>query len=139
MAGFSWDHIQNWGIIHTDIAGDILDNSDGWVADAAYLYPIRSGSWTVVPAFGVTWNNSDQNQYYYGISHNESAKSGLAEYSADDSWNPYMELSVKYQFSPYWHTTTAVRATHYGDGIANSPMVDNDMSVIAMFGVAYDF
>lgn len=73
------------------------------------------------------------------MSHNESVKSGMAEYSADDSWNPYMELAVKYQFAPSWHTTGLVRATHYGDGAADSPMLENNMSFQAMLGVAYDF
>ena len=139
MSGLSWEHYANWGVLYTSIAGDNLDNSDGWVAEAAWLYPIHSGRWDVVPSFGVTWSNADQNQYYYGVSHSESVRSGMAEYSADDSWNPYMELALRYQITPNWYTAALIRATHYGSGISNSPMLDNDMSLQGTLGLAYNF
>lgn len=139
MAGLTWTHLADWGVIRTAVSADILGNSDGVVADVGYLYPIHSGNWTVVPGIGVTWNSSDQNNYYYGISHDESVRSGYSEYSADDSWNPWLELAMKYQINENWHVSGLVRAVSLSNNISGSPMVDNDLSTQAVLGVAYDF
>lgn len=80
-------------------AGDILDNSDGFVGDLAYLYRFSIDSWTLTPGAGMSWNSKDQNSYYYGVSRGESARSGLAEYNPSDSWSPYLELSANYNIN----------------------------------------
>lgn len=80
-------------------AGDILDNSDGFVGDLAYLYRFSIDSWTLTPGVGVSWSSKDQNSYYYGVSRGESARSGLAEYNPSDSWSPYLELSANYNIN----------------------------------------
>ncbi|MGY2950159.1 outer membrane scaffolding protein for murein synthesis (MipA/OmpV family) [Ewingella americana] len=35
MAGLAYSHIEEWGTIRTTFNGDVLDNSDGMVADLA--------------------------------------------------------------------------------------------------------
>lgn len=49
MAGMSYSHIEDWGTLRAMFAGDILDNSDGFVGDLAYLYRFSIDSWTLTP------------------------------------------------------------------------------------------
>lgn len=67
----------------------ILDNSNGIVWDMARLYRYTNGGLTVTPGIGVQWNSENQNEYYYGVSRKESARSGLRGYNPNDSWSPY--------------------------------------------------
>lgn len=73
-----------------------LDNSNGIVWDMAWLYRYTNGGLTVTPGIGVQWNSENQNEYYYGVSRKESARSGLRGYNPNDSWSPYTELSASY-------------------------------------------
>lgn len=66
-----------------------LDNSNGIVWDMARLYRYTNGGLTVTPGIGVQWNSENQNEYYYGVSRKESARSGLRGYNPNDSWSPY--------------------------------------------------
>lgn len=66
-----------------------LDNSNGIVWDMARLYRYTNGGLTVTPGIGVQWNSENQNEYYYGVSRKESARSGLRGYNSNDSWSPY--------------------------------------------------
>ncbi len=69
-----------------------LDNSNGFIWDLAWLYRYTNGALTLTPGIGVQYNSENYNDYYYGVSKNESRRSGLKSYSADDGWNPYLEL-----------------------------------------------
>ena len=57
--------------------GDTLNNSNGLVGDVTYLYKFNLDALTLVPGVGVMWNSKNQNKYYYGVSANESRRSGL--------------------------------------------------------------
>ncbi len=54
------------------------------------LYRYTNGGLTVTPGIGVQWNSENQNEYYYGVSRKESARSGLRGYNPNDSWSPYL-------------------------------------------------
>ena len=54
------------------------------------------GKLTLTPSIGVLYYDENFNEYYYGISGNESRRSGLSSYSPGDSWTPYVGLSAKY-------------------------------------------
>lgn len=99
MAGLSYAHFTQYGYLRTTLAGDTLDNSNGIVWDMAWLYRYTNGGLTVTPGIGVQWNSENQNEYYYGVSRKESARSGLRGYNPNDSWSPYLELSASYNFS----------------------------------------
>ena len=70
------------------------------------------GKLTLTPAIGVLDDDENFNEYYYGISGNESRRSGLSSYSPGDSWTPYVGLSAKYALTSNlrcWPAPTIVR------------------------------
>lgn len=75
-----------------------------------WLYRYTNGGLTVTPGIGVQWNSENQNEYYYGVSRKESARSGLRGYNPNDSWSPYTELSASCNFLGDW-VFTVPRAT----------------------------
>lgn len=139
MGGLAYSHIEDWGTLRATFNGDVLNNSNGLVADAAYLYPIREDNWALVPGFGVMWSSSNQNDYYYGVSKGESRRSGLSSYTADDSFSPYAELSARYNFTKEWQAFFTGRYIRLADEVKDSPMVDKSYSAVVWTGVTYTF
>lgn len=139
MAGLSYEHFTQYGFLRTTIAGDTLDESNGIVWDLAWLYRYTNGGLTVTPGIGVQWNSDNQNEYYYGVSKKESARSGLRSYDPDNSWNPYLELAVSYRLTDSWSVYGLGRYTRLSDEVTDSPMVDKSWSGALSAGVTYTF
>ncbi len=139
MAGLSWSHHTTYGSLRTSLATDILDNSDGVVGDVAWLYHYMNGGFTLTPGIGMEWSSQKQNNYYYGVSCHESARSGLKRYKADDGWSPYIEVSADYTFASNWGLYGIVRYNHLSDEVKNSPMVDRSWEGLFSTGITYHF
>ena len=139
MAGLSYVHNTQYGFLRTALAADVLDNSNGFVGDVAWLYRYSNGGLTLTPGIGVEYSSENQNDYYYGVSGDESRRSGLKRYDADDSWNPYLELTASYKFASDWNVYAATRYTRLGDEIKDSPMVDKSWTGLFSTGVTYSF
>lgn len=139
MAGLSYVHNTSYGFLRTSLAGDTLDNSNGVVWDMAWLYRYDNGGLTVTPGIGVEWNSQNQNKYYYGISDSEAQRSGLNSYKPDDSWNPYLELTVSYSLTDNLSVYGTGRYSHLSNEIKDSPMVDKSWTGLLSTGVMYRF
>lgn len=139
MAGISWFHHTQYGSLRTTLSGDTLDKSNGLIWDLGWIYRYTNGNLTLTPGIGVEWNSDNMNDYYYGVSHKESRKSGLRDYSADGGWNPYLELSANYRFLGNWSVYGTARYTRLSDEITDSPMVDKSWTGLLSTGVTYTF
>lgn len=139
MAGVSWSHHTPYGFLRTSLAADVLDNSNGVVGDAAWLYRYVNGGFILTPGIGVEWSSQKQNDYYYGVSRRESARSGLERYKADNGWSPYLEISANYTFASNWGIYGTARYSRLSDEVKNSPMVDKSWDGLFSTGVTYRF
>ncbi|MGL6017614.1 MAG: MipA/OmpV family protein [Gibbsiella quercinecans] len=139
VAGVEYTLRTDFGHFNASVAGDVLDNSDGISANAAYLYPIMLNDWELVPKVGVRWDSKDQNKYYFGVSQRESQRSGLAAYDPQDSFTPYAELALRYHVTPAWTTFVSARYEALPDEVKNSPMVDKDGVGLVSAGFSYKF
>ena len=126
MAGLSYVH-------------NTLDNSNGFIWDLAWLYRYTNGAVTLTPGIGVQYSSENYNDYYYGVSKAESRRSGLKSYSADDGWDPYLELTASYNFLGDWNVYGTGRYIRLSDEVKDSPMVDKSWSGIFSVGVTYKF
>ncbi|MBI6530525.1 MipA/OmpV family protein [Proteus vulgaris] len=139
MGGFTYKHHESWGSLRAIVSGDMLGKSNGIIADAAYLYPFELGNWSFQPGAGIVWENKKQNRYTYGITHAESQRSGLAEYTPNDSWRPYFEISANYKFAEKWNFFAMGRVDHLPSEVKDSPMVNKSVTAIVWTGVTYTF
>jgi len=139
MAGLAYSHFTDYGFLRTVLAGDILNNSNGIVWDTAWLYRYNTGPLTLTPGVGVGWNSKNQNKYYYGVSDNESRRSGLDAYKPGSSFSPYIELSVDYKLTQDWTVFGMGRYVRLSSEITDSSMVDNHWTGALLAGVTYSF
>ena len=63
------------------LATDVLDNSGGTVARLAHAR-YQNNKLTVYPSVGIEWVNDTYNDYYFGVSDEESNNTGVAKYEA---------------------------------------------------------
>ena len=139
MAGLRYKYTSQWGIIRAAYLGDILDNSNGFTADLAYLYPFSRDQLTILPGIGANWDSSNQNDYYYGVSRSESRRSGLNAYEAGSGWSPYAELTAIYALNENWKASVMARYTRLSDAVKDSPMVDAKSATLVGVGMTYSF
>lgn len=139
MAGVTYRHNAEWGSVRTVLAGDVLDNSNGFLWDLTYLYRFQFGKFSLTPGIGALWSSDNQNDYYYGVSKSESRRSGLSSYQADSSWNPYLELTATYSLNQNWTASAYGRYARLSDEIQDSPMVDRKSETTVWTGISYTF
>jgi len=139
MAGISWVHNTEYGFLRTALAGDTLDNSNGYIWDLAWLYRYTNGGLTLTPGIGMEYSSENYNDYYYGVSRKEARRSGLNSYDADDGWRPYLELTASYKFAADWNVYATGRYHRLSDEVKDSPMVDKSWTGLMSMGVTYSF
>lgn len=135
MAGFAWRHSATWGFIEANASKKVTGNGGGTRYDLGYGYAIPAGKLTLIPKVGISRSDSHLNNYYYGISAREAARSGLPFYRAGGGNAPYVDLSAVYRFTPKWTAIGGVRYSKLPDAIKNSPMVDADDSKSFFFAI----
>ncbi|WP_249965128.1 MipA/OmpV family protein, partial [Escherichia coli] len=77
--------------------------------------------------------------YYYGISESESRRSGLASYSAQDAWVPYVSLTAKYPIGEHVVLMASAGYSELPEEITDSPMIDRNESFTFVTGVSWRF
>lgn len=139
LAGASYMRITPIGGIKLKVATDVLDRHSGTVATLAHLSKFNVNQWTIYPELGVKWANDDYNNYYYGVSAKESAKSGLRAYTAKSSVNPYANLTGSYAFNDRLSGFVSQHISYLSDEQHDSPMVDSHIDLKTRIGFNYQF
>lgn len=87
-----------------------------------------------------TWANKTSGDYYYGISAEQSASSGLAVFEARSGaiFNAF-GLLWSYDLSPRWMLLGSVESRQVRDAVTNSPLVQTSTNSYASLGLAYQY
>ncbi|STM41922.1 putative scaffolding protein [Escherichia coli] len=139
MAGVAWYHHERWGTVKASAAADVLDNSNGWVGELSVFHKMQIGRLSLTPALGVLYYDENFSDYYYGISESESRRSGLASYSAQDAWVPYVSLTAKYPIGEHVVLMASAGYSELPEEITDSPMIDRNESFTFVTGVSWRF
>ena len=139
MAGVAWYHHERWGTVKASAAADVLDNSNGWVGELSVFHKMQIGRLSLTPALGVLYYDENFSDYYYGISESESRRSGLASYSAQDAWVPYVSLTAKYPIGEHVVLMASAGYSELPKEITDSPMIDRNESFTFVTGVSWRF
>lgn len=128
-----------FGNFTTGIGADILDESNSVIIGASYSYRFTGDKWAIVPKVGFTWANDKHNDYYYGVSHAESMRSGLAYHDAKSSFTPYVSLVGSYAITQHFSSYAGVRIDKLTGDAKNSPMIANSTVPSVFAGINYSF
>ncbi|OIQ49336.1 MltA-interacting protein precursor [Pseudodesulfovibrio hydrargyri] len=139
MVGAAYSLRGDWGQTKLALSADVLDNNNGFVADASYAYPFSLSFLRIKPFAGVEWTSENYNDYYYGVDSGESSKSGMREYSAGSGFSPYVGLGLKCGLTRDIDISLSTRIKKLSEEITDSPMVDKDATYSFAFGLSYSF
>nr|WP_317198672.1 MipA/OmpV family protein [uncultured Psychrobacter sp.] len=138
-AGLSYLRRTPVGGFRIQAATDVLDRSDGNTARLTYLARITKNKLTVYPSIGFEYHDDDYNEYYYGVSDEESAKTGVAAYKSNSSLNPYINVSANYDFNERWAGFFNQSLSYLPNEQYDSPMVDSRTDATTTLGLLYKF
>ncbi len=139
MSGISYQYTGAYGAIHTQVAADTRNRSQGAMANLAYLNLVQWDKLSLIPELGVDWANGQQTRYYYGVSSGESTRTGLAAYRPSANLTPYLSMMTVYNVTPQWDTYASVRGNFLPATVRDSPMVQEDRTYAFSVGVNYNF
>lgn len=140
MTGAAYElRTENIGVFHAQLTADVLSRSKGVTGDLNYKYPIDYGNFKLIPTVGTLWNSQKQNDYYYGISGAESARSGLPTYQAESAFIPYAGVTAIYPITQNFNATLTGRYTVLPTTIKDSPMVNKSSAIVVGAGLGYSF
>ncbi|WP_167370306.1 MipA/OmpV family protein [Gilliamella mensalis] len=139
LTEIEYNLVTNWGGFSSSVGADMLNKSKSILINADYTVPYIQGNLIVAPTIGINWVNSKHNDYYYGVSHKESARSGLPYFSAENSLTPYAEIAAQYSLTKNIATFGGVHIDKLTSNVTDSPMVDNNTVTSIYMGVSYNF
>ncbi len=134
-------HNHENGQVKATIWQEISDKHDGQSFDLRYSYNFPIGErWNVTPTAGVRWASDDTINHFYGVSEQESiAANDIAAYTGKSTTSVFGGVSARFDINDHWDLTFGAAAVSFGDGIADSPLVKDDNTLISGFGVNYNF
>jgi outer membrane protein len=138
LGGLGASFYDGWGITRLSYAHDLLGRSDGQEVTLRYFKQFVKDQWTFTPAIGIRWQGSSMVDYYYGVRAKEATPS-RPQYSVGDSWRPFVGMTARYQFNEKWSSLLLLRYDWLDSNIKDSPIVDKDYRIKALFGVLYQF
>ncbi len=138
-AGLSYQRSTPVGGFRAQIATDILDRSGGNTGRLSYIARISKNKLTVYPSIGFEYHDEDYNNYYYGVTDEESARTGVNAYESNNSLNPYVNISANYDFSDKWAGFANQSVSYLPNEQYDSPMVDSRVEATSTLGLLYKF
>lgn len=138
-AGLSYQRRTPIGAFRAQVATDVLDRSGGNTARLSYLARITKDKLTVYPSIGFEYYDEDYNNYYYGVSEAESARTGVDTYASNNSLNPFINISANYDFNDKWAGFANQSLSYLPNEQYESPMVDSRTQATTTLGLLYKF
>ncbi|OOR92099.1 hypothetical protein B0181_02135 [Moraxella caviae] len=137
----SYMRITPVGGFEVKAATDILDRSGGQSVSLAHRskFDFMNGDLTVYPKAGVTWYSDDYNQYYYGVSADEAARTGVSVYQADAGFSPFVSASAFYQINDRVSLFGNQKFEWLSSEQKRSPLTDSSVESSTNLGLLYQF
>ena len=138
-AGLSYQRRTAIGGLRAQYTTDVLDRSGGNSGRLSYIGRVSKNKLTVYPSIGFEYHDTDYNNYYYGVSSEESARTGIVAYESNSSLNPYVNVSANYDFSNKWAGFFNQSLSYLPNEQYDSPMVDSRTESTTTLGLLYKF
>ena len=110
-----------------DLTYDVANNNGFLITPhVAYANALPGSPLSVGAELFATWASEDYMDEQFSIDANNAARSGLDQYSADDSFKDVgIRGNVTYAFTDSWSTTLAAQYKLLVEDAADSPIVDD--------------
>ena len=133
-------HNHNNGQLKVTLRQEITDEHDGQTADARYLYNFPIGRWNITPVAGISWASEETINHFVGVSERESqAANNISAYEGKSTTSFFGGVTTRYDINDHWDVTFDLAHISLGEGIKDSPLIEDDNVLVTGFGVNYNF
>ncbi|WP_168788408.1 MipA/OmpV family protein [Paraburkholderia aromaticivorans] len=147
FVGYEYSHV---GTLPYRLRGEMTVVTNAGVVYTGARVSLNTSAWFPLHArvfvgggLGATWVSGGFNETYYGVTAQDSAKSGLSAYTPGSGLNQLTSwIAAIYQISPSWYAGAMVYYQRLMDEAANSPIVSQRGSrnqITYGVGLAYAF
>lgn len=134
-ASYQLGPVELYGTLEKTFGG-----SDGIQAVAGAVYTYPQGPLLLSAGASATWANSDYMSAYFGITPEQSARSGLERYDAGAGFKRVdAEVFATYLISEHWALRAQAGVGYLVGDAADSPIVRDKLQPNAMLMLAYRF
>ena len=123
-------YTRDWFGLRTALSTDAGGKHQGTTAnldlDAKYQ-PIEHLVLSAGP--GIVWNSSQYNQTFYGVTSQQSGRSGLSGYAPGSGVTLRLSAGANYQLSHQWNLGARLGISRLPSEVANSPIVNERTQV----------
>jgi MipA family protein len=137
-AGVYFLHKSDAGRLKVSLLSEVTGEHNGQSADVNYVFDYKVKDWNINPIVGATWQSADAVDHFYGVSTAE-ANSNRSAYEGKSAVNLYAGLRGRYEINQHWDVITSATYVHFGKGIADSSIVEDDGVFIGSAGINYNF
>ena len=138
LLGLSTQYRSDFATFTWQLLGDIAE-SEGFesVVSGSKAFKIND-TITLAPALGVTYQNANFVDHFYGVQKNE-VKVNRPEYEGNDSINYHLSITTLWKANKNVQLLAQVKYEELGSGTTNSPIIDKDNIVTAVIAAMYLF
>lgn len=137
---FTYTVSAQWHDLALSFEQDFSEHSEGYVADVNYQFidfPITQ-RFFVKAKVGARYYDQNYVDYVYGVSEtNVDMRVGRHYFEGEAATNGYANVDLIYAFNKQWTLISSAKAESIADEIANSPLVDEDVSYSVMLLLTY--
>lgn len=126
--------------IDSNVSGDVSGRSKGILARVELNQPVPiTEKIGVQPYIAVEYMSSNYTDYYFGITDKEASRgiNNWKKYEADDSFNFEAGIRSKIDINESFTVLLSAEYTRYGNGVADSPLVDDRNIYTIGAGISY--
>jgi len=130
-----------WGRFQSQLNGDISNTHEGMELWMDYSYDFLIQRWYIQTSAGFSWRSANLNDYYYGITAEDSRESEgyLSVYEAKNGFNSFAKLSLTYVIGKQWRWVNSFQYERINSEAANSPIMTDDNVTTVFTGIFYSF
>ncbi len=127
-----------WGYLQAGAFQDVSRTHKGRELFAEYSYLFRNQRWFYEPSAGVSWKSQKLNNYYWGVTADESSLV-FPVYEAGSGMNYFTRFKMSYQLTRKWSSLFVVEYERLNHEAAQSPLVDEKSVYGAFAGLKYNY
>ncbi|WP_105190082.1 MULTISPECIES: MipA/OmpV family protein [unclassified Pseudoalteromonas] len=136
-AGFEYHYFTGIGQFQAKALADVSDVYRGWRAQASWRWGYRIGQWVLEPNIGINYSSSEQNDYFYGLSREETG--GYGAIVVGSSIQPYAKIDVSYLVDEHNALRMHFGYIDYHTQAEASPLFKDSSSLTLFIGVKHLF
>ena len=134
-AGLSYHYIQNNHVFSVQALMDVSGVYNGMRSALQWQSHYQVGNLSVAPSLGIWYKSADLNDYFYGLSAEETS---YGEIDVGSSWQPYAKIDARWPLSEA--NSLRFHLAYYDySAVDDSPLFEHTYSMTAFIGFNHIF